>query len=379
MAIRVCLADDHAIILDGLSRLISANGDITVVATARDGAEALQIVTDLQPTIAVLDLSMPVMSGFDAAKEIIRAHGSCTRVVLLTMHTDSSVLLAGLRIGVSGYVAKMDAQDELFAAIKATAQGRVYFSKYFAECLRDLERAPAERSGATMRDQRSPLSHVLAEIVGGYCHDLGNDLHVSETRLADAEVAEARASLRAAHARLGSLHQLVRQFYSGDGTTWKPLGAQSIRREIHEICRSVPSTAGLNITIGTKRFAKDGKVPWELLRHVVVPLVNNAAEALQTTSTVRPSVWISVGLSDVDRVLEVAVDDNGPGWTERSEVERKVRSGQRVSSKGDGRGFGLQTVWRLVSRLGGDVRLRDGTHGGARVEVLLEMRRVYGE
>src|SRR6266581_5245352 len=98
MSLRVLLADDHPVVREGLKSLLQRHG-FQVIAEARDGREALRLVRELQPDVAVLDLGMPNLNGMDAARAVI-AEAPKTRVVALTVHSEDAYVIEALRAGV---------------------------------------------------------------------------------------------------------------------------------------------------------------------------------------------------------------------------------------------------------------------------------------
>ena len=129
--LRVFFADDHPIVLDGIRALIAENERLDLVGYALDGPTALRRAIDLRPDVAVLDLSMPGMSGIDVAKKLIAACPNC-RVLLLTVHEDAAYLRQALETGAVGYVLKRSATEELNRAIHAVASGGVYLDPAIA-------------------------------------------------------------------------------------------------------------------------------------------------------------------------------------------------------------------------------------------------------
>jgi two-component system, NarL family, response regulator NreC len=123
---RVLLADDHLVVRQGLKVLLQREG-FEIVGEAADGQQAVRLARDRCPDVAVLDLSMPVLNGLDAAREILR---SCprTRVILLTMHTEDRYVHEALRVGVSGYVVKSQATVDLVRAIRDVSRDMTYLS-----------------------------------------------------------------------------------------------------------------------------------------------------------------------------------------------------------------------------------------------------------
>ena len=125
--IRVVIADDHGIVRSGLRMLIDRQRDMEVVAEAEDGVAALDHAQAHRPQVAVLDVSMPRLTGLQAAREI-RSHVPDTRVLLLSMHDDERYFLEGLEAGAAGYVLKRAADTDLIGAVRTVADGRAFLS-----------------------------------------------------------------------------------------------------------------------------------------------------------------------------------------------------------------------------------------------------------
>ncbi len=125
--IRVLLADDHAILREGLRLLLTREPDIAVVAEAADGHAAIRKTRDTQPDVVVMDISMPGLNGVDATLQIkadlFRAHVLC-----LSAHREEGLVAAVLQAGASGFVLKTGVRAELVEAIRAVARGEVYLS-----------------------------------------------------------------------------------------------------------------------------------------------------------------------------------------------------------------------------------------------------------
>src|SRR5439155_20119653 len=125
-AIRVLLADDHLIFCQSLKAVLEREG-LQVVGEAADGREAVRLACALRPDVAVLDVSMPLLNGLDAAREIQRACPR-TRTILLTMPAEDQYVLQGLQGGVQGYVLKKQAVMDLVQAIREVCRGNIYLS-----------------------------------------------------------------------------------------------------------------------------------------------------------------------------------------------------------------------------------------------------------
>lgn len=127
MRIKVLLADDHKIIRDGLRALIDAQPDMGVVSEAQNGREAIQLVRDLKPHIAVMDIGMPDVNGIEATRQIT-ADLPETKVIALSMHSDKRFVGRMLQAGASGYLLKDCAFDELVQAVRTVVSNRIYLS-----------------------------------------------------------------------------------------------------------------------------------------------------------------------------------------------------------------------------------------------------------
>jgi DNA-binding NarL/FixJ family response regulator len=120
--IRVILADDHAVVRKGIREFLEQSGDITVVAEATDGPEAIDMVAEHQPDVAVLDIQMPGVTGIEATRRIKAEHPG-VRVLVLTAYDDDPYIFALLQAGASGYVLKTADSIELVHAVRAVHRG----------------------------------------------------------------------------------------------------------------------------------------------------------------------------------------------------------------------------------------------------------------
>jgi DNA-binding NarL/FixJ family response regulator len=176
--IRVLIADDHGIVRSGLRMLIDRQPDMEVVAEADDGVAALESSQAHQPDVAVLDVSMPRMTGLQAAREI-RSHLPGTRVLLLSMHDDERYFLEGLASGASGYVLKRAADTDLIGAVRTVAGGRTFLS---GDAQRELMDEWVEGGRAEPDDPLTPRElEVVKLIAEAYTNrQIAETLKVSE-------------------------------------------------------------------------------------------------------------------------------------------------------------------------------------------------------
>lgn len=124
---RVIIGEDHTILREGLSALISALPDYQVVDEAKDGIETIEAVDELSPDLVLIDISMPKLNGIKAIREIKARHPQ-TKIVVLTVHDEEEYVLAAYRAGAEGYVLKNAPKDELTEALSEVSKGRRFLS-----------------------------------------------------------------------------------------------------------------------------------------------------------------------------------------------------------------------------------------------------------
>ncbi|MDY7077968.1 MAG: response regulator transcription factor [Chloroflexota bacterium] len=132
MSITIFLADDHAVVRDGLRFLLDAQQDIEVIGDAANGRDAVHQVTQLRPDVVILDISMPEMNGIEAAMQIRQGCPS-TQVIILSMHSTTEHVFRALQAGAHGYLLKESAGIEVVNAVRAVLDGRRYLSPKISE------------------------------------------------------------------------------------------------------------------------------------------------------------------------------------------------------------------------------------------------------
>jgi len=136
MALRVFLADDHAVVRDGLRYMLEAQGGLEIVGEAVNGFEAVREVERLHPDVVVMDIAMPILNGTEATQRVLEVSPS-THVVILSMYSSTEHIFQAFQAGALGYVLKESAGKEVFEAVLAVAAGRRYLSQKITEAVVD--------------------------------------------------------------------------------------------------------------------------------------------------------------------------------------------------------------------------------------------------
>ena len=158
---RVLLADDHALILGAFEKLLAGACDI--VGQVGDGRALVAAVEALNPDVVVLDISMPLLNGLDAGRQI-KQKSRNVKLVYLTMNEDPDLAAEAFRAGASGYLLKSSAASELTTAIREVAQGRTYITPLVAAGLVEALQQPSDRrSGEDLTPRQREVLQLLAE------------------------------------------------------------------------------------------------------------------------------------------------------------------------------------------------------------------------
>ena len=161
--IRIAIADDHPIFRDGLKQILGLQPDFTVVAEARDGEEALQVIEEHGPDILLLDLNMPRAGGLGILQRL-QGHRSDTKVIVLTASDDRNEFIQAMRLGAAGIVLKQSATELLLKSIRKVHAGEIWLDSHTtAAVMRQFAAGDDEPSGHGR--ERAPLSPREREIV----------------------------------------------------------------------------------------------------------------------------------------------------------------------------------------------------------------------
>lgn len=182
---RILLADDHEILLDAFEKLLEASYD--VVGRARNGHELMQQARELEPDVIVSDISMPALSGLEAARRLL-AQRTDIRWVFLTMNEDPELAAEALRLGASGYVLKSAAAKELFDAVAEALAGGSYISPQIAQRTLGRLARPGDGEGAGSKKERVLTvrqEEVLRFLAEGYSmKEIAAALHITPRTVA---------------------------------------------------------------------------------------------------------------------------------------------------------------------------------------------------
>lgn len=174
MRTRVLLADDHAVMRDGLRALLGTDPDVEVVGAVGNGREAVRLALELKPDVIIMDVSMPELNGIEAVG-LLRERCPATRVLMLSMHSDAEHVYRAFEAGAAGYLLKESAGEEVVAAVRAVKIGRQYLSRALA----GLERrsAPRESPLASLSSRERQVLQLVVE--GQSSAEIAAKLHLS--------------------------------------------------------------------------------------------------------------------------------------------------------------------------------------------------------
>jgi DNA-binding NarL/FixJ family response regulator len=161
MPTRIVLADDHVLVRQSLKSLLEREG-FKVVGEASDGQETVRQVETLQPDIAVMDISMPILNGLNAAREIGRSSPK-TKTVLLTQHDEGQYISEALEAGVKGYVLKSQVANDLLLAIRQVSRGQVYLSPGVSRGVMEAYHSKPNQSKSPLTLRERQVLQLIAE------------------------------------------------------------------------------------------------------------------------------------------------------------------------------------------------------------------------
>lgn len=144
--ITVLLAEDHAIVRQGLISLLKSDGNFAMVGEAKTGREAVQLASKLKPDVILMDIAMPVLNGLEATRQILAANPAA-KVIVLSAHSDNEYIERMCAIGVVGFLEKQTSAEILTKAIREVAKGNSFFSPTVAKRVQEIQNKPRDRDG----------------------------------------------------------------------------------------------------------------------------------------------------------------------------------------------------------------------------------------
>ncbi len=179
--IKIVIADDHSIVRQGLRQMLESDANFTVVGEAKNGKEALDLIETHQPEVAILDVDMPQMNGFELVHEL-RRRKIRIEIVFLTMHSEEEIFLAAMDLDVGGYVLKDDATTDIVAAVKSVAAGKPFISPALSSLLlgrrRRAEELKSDKPGlAALTPTERRVLELIAE--DKTSKEIGDELFIS--------------------------------------------------------------------------------------------------------------------------------------------------------------------------------------------------------
>ena len=183
--IKVLIADDHPLVLQGLRAVIASTDDITVIAEAINGRDAVQQTIEHQPDVAILDLDMPQLHGLEATKQI-RDQCPTTVVLILTMFDDDDTVHAALQAGAAGYLLKGADGTHVLTAIRTAAAGNTVLSSQLIHGLTEHRTAQQEPEPRPFPQLTPREIDILTQLAGGLTNtEIGEQLHLSTKTIAN--------------------------------------------------------------------------------------------------------------------------------------------------------------------------------------------------
>jgi DNA-binding NarL/FixJ family response regulator len=166
--LRVFVADDHAVLRDGLKALVSAQPDMEIVGEAENGQSTYEKAKELMPDVLLMDISMPGVSGVQAT-ELLRRDCPFIKILVLTAYKDKGYLDRLLKVGASGFILKLSAAEELIGAIRLVAEGRTYLDPQMVDRIAEgYVRSKTLKGERRQRELTAREEEVLQLIAQGY-------------------------------------------------------------------------------------------------------------------------------------------------------------------------------------------------------------------
>ena len=174
---RILLVDDHQMFREGLKAVLKSETDFQVVGEAENGIQAVELCRELTPDVVIMDISMPEMSGVEAAGKI-HAESPAVKIIILSMHTEKRYILGALKAGATGIVAKNSASAELLTAIETVVSGQTYLSPSVSNVLvQNILESGSDSGEKTLSPRERQILQLIA--MGKGAKEIGYELGIS--------------------------------------------------------------------------------------------------------------------------------------------------------------------------------------------------------
>jgi two-component system response regulator NreC len=181
--IKIIIADDHAILLDGLKAVLQTDEQFRIIGDAGDGEKVVALANSLKPDVVILDINMPKLNGVEAARKI-RAKNPDIKILMLTMYDNESFITDAISAGVNGYIFKMCDMEELLKAVHSIAEGKDYFHEKVSKVVFSNYVKNVKKNNYEDDPDKIPLTkrerEILRLIIAGYTsHEIAEKLFIS--------------------------------------------------------------------------------------------------------------------------------------------------------------------------------------------------------
>lgn len=162
--IRVVIAEDHNLVRQGIRALLEQSGEVQVIGEAATGQEAIEITEALEPDLVIMDLSMPRLDGTQAAERILDMNLP-TQIIILSMHSDTTIVQQLLRRGVKGYLLKDAVSGELMLAVRSVTAGKLFLSPSISDSVMTMLMSPPDPNAESAADLLTPREREVLQLV----------------------------------------------------------------------------------------------------------------------------------------------------------------------------------------------------------------------
>ena len=190
--VRILLAEDHLIVLEGLRLLLEVEDDLEIVGEAQTGRIAVEMALNVRPDVVVMDIAMPQLNGLEASRQILHTYPAC-RILILSAHENDAYIERAIEIGVAGYLIKQTSANMLGRAVRTVVSGKSFFSPSVAKRISNYEKIFGE--GGRVKHRCIQLTSRETEVLQLIAEGMANKQTASELRISIKTVEKHRQSL----------------------------------------------------------------------------------------------------------------------------------------------------------------------------------------